>query len=294
MGRPRLVSLEGEYRRRPKVAAREGIVHRPEFVAGMLPGAVRYLDGLLKLPRSKPKPLCDAERRILDASRWLETLTGKPRNNAAIVAALANVPHAANASDWMKILHKRGLVTFEDLTIKLREAGRAKSSPPNAAPTIAELHRIVIGNQWGSYSRALQALVDHYPETYSRAELATTADITPESFAHDHAIRSLTRQGLIKCTEDYRLIASAALFPTRARAESMPSTGMPVKVLAPLFGLTPRAIRSAIGAGVFPIPTYLDGDRRYADRQVVTDYFAAKHAESTAALSAQSMMGEPA
>jgi hypothetical protein len=282
MGRPKLVSLEGAAIRRPKVISREGIVHRPEFVAGMLPASVRYLDGLRKLPRSKPKPLCDAEQRILDASLWMETLTGKPRNRAAIVAALANVPHATNASDWMKILKKRGLVEFEDLDIKLRSSGRAKANHPSTAPTIAELHRIVIGNQWGSYTRALKAVIDRYPETYSRAELATIADITPESFAHAHAIRSLTRQGLIKYTEDYRLIASAALFPTRAKAESMPSLGMPVSALAPLFGLTPRAIRSAIGAGLFPISTYLSDGRRYADQQAVKEYFAAKHAESSA------------
>src|ERR1700731_2882903 len=126
-GRPRLVSLEGAAARRPKVVSREGVEHRPEFIAGMLPASVRYLAGLRKW-RGKLKPLCDAEQRILDACLFIETLTGKPRNNAAIVAALANLPHADNASDWMTILKKRGLVDFEDLTIKLRESGRAKAN----------------------------------------------------------------------------------------------------------------------------------------------------------------------
>jgi hypothetical protein len=291
MGRPKLVSLEGASIRRPKVVSREGIVHRPDFVSGMLPASVRYLDSLRRSSRGKLK-LCDAEQRIIDACLWLETLTGKTRNKAAIVAALANLPHAANASDWMTILHRRGHVNFEDLTIMLRGAGRAKANLPSTAPTVAELHRIAIGNQWGLYSRALKALIDHYPETYSRAELATIADISPESFAHDHAIKSLLRQRLIKYAADYRLIASAALFPPKAIEVSTPSPGMPVKALAPLFGLTPRAIRSAIGAGLFPIQTYLSDGRRYADRQVVKDYFAAKHAESSAALKAQFQIGE--
>jgi hypothetical protein len=94
----------------------------------------------------------------------------------------------------------------------------------------------------------------------------------------------LWRQGLIKYTADYKLTASAALFPATVKTDSTPSIGMPVKALAPLFGMTPRAIRSAIGTGVFPIPTYLDQGRRYADRQVVKDYFAAKQAASSAAL----------
>ena len=249
----------------------------------MLPQSVRYLDGLRKW-RGKLKPLCDAEQRIIDACLFIETLTGKPRNNAAIVAALASLPHAANSSDWMKILGKRGLVDFEDLTIKLRESGRAKANHPSTAPTIAELHRLIVANQWGPYQRGLKALIERYPQAYTRAELAAAADIDLESFSLDHTIKSLLRQRLVKLTADCRLIASLALFPTIAKAESIPSLGMPVRALAPLFGLTPRAIRSAIGAGVFPIPTYLDGDRRYADPQIVKDYFASKHAESSAAL----------
>jgi hypothetical protein len=216
MGRPKLVSLEGPALRRPKVASREGVMHRPEFIFGMLPASVKYLDSLRKLPRGKSKALCDAEQRVLDACLWLEALTGKPRIKSAIVAALANLPHVENASDWITILCKRGLVDFARLTIKLRAAGRAKANPPTATPTIDELHRIVIDNQSDLYARALKAVIDHYPETYSRAELAAAADLTPESFAHGHAIRSLSRQGLIVHTADGRLVASAALFPAKA------------------------------------------------------------------------------
>jgi hypothetical protein len=271
--------------RRPKVVSREGIEHRPEFVAGMLPASVRYLDGLRKLPRSKPKPLCEAEQRILDACLFVETLTGKPRNSAAIVAALANLRHADNASDWMTILKKRGLVEFEDLNIKLRSAGRYKANPPTATPKIAELHSLVVAHQWGPYQRGLKAFIERYPQSYTRAELAAAADIELESFSLDHTIKSLLRQRLVKLTADCRLIASAALFPAKAIEVSTPLPGMPVKALAPLFGLTPRAVRSAIGAGVFPVATYIDRDRRrYADPQVVKAYFAAKHAEGAAAV----------
>jgi hypothetical protein len=259
---------------------------------GMLPASVRYLNSLRKSSRGKLKPLCDAEQRIVDACLWIETLTGKPRNSAAIVAALANVPHAVNASDWMTILHKRGHFNFEDLSIKLLSSGRAMAKRPAATPTIETLHSLVVANQWGPYQRGLNALIGRYPDAYSRAEFAAAANIPLESFSLDHTIRNLLRQRLIKHTEDYRLIASAALFPAKAIGESMPSRGMPVKTLVPLFGLSRRAICSAIGAGVFPIPTYVDDGRRYADRQVVKAYFAAKHAESSAALTAQSKIEE--
>src|SRR5258708_5537004 len=256
-GRPRLVSLEGAAIRRPKVVSREGIVHRPEFVSGMLPSSVRYLDGLRKSPRGKSKLLCGPEQRILDACLWLETLTGKQRNRASIVSALANLAYAANASDWMTILHKRGHVVFEDLNIRLRSSGRCAANRPSAPPTINELHRLVVASQWGPYKRGLSSLIDRYPNAYTRAEFAAASDIPLESFSLDHAIRSLTRQGLIKYTADYRLSASAALFPPKAIEVSTPSPGMPVKALAPLSGLTPRAIPTPIAPVLFPFPPFL-------------------------------------
>jgi hypothetical protein len=78
--------------RRPKVVSKEGVSMRPEFVKEMLPASVRFLDALRALPRGSSKPLTDEEQRILDAALWLESLTGKPFGNAAIVTALANVP----------------------------------------------------------------------------------------------------------------------------------------------------------------------------------------------------------
>jgi hypothetical protein len=198
-----------------KVVSREGIGIRAAFMDGMLPASVRYLNGARKR-YGKSKPLCDSEQRVLDGCLWMERLTGKLRNNAAIVAALANLPHAANASDWMMILCKRGLVDFEDLTIRLRESGRAKANQPATAPTIEELHSFVVARKWGPYQRGLRALIDRYPGAYSRAELGAAADMALESFSLDHSIRSLLRQGLIKYTPEYRLIASAALFPAKA------------------------------------------------------------------------------
>jgi len=198
-----------------KVVSREGIGIRAAFMDGMLPASVRYLNGARKR-YGKSKPLCDTEQRILDGCLWMERLTGEPRNNAAIVAALANLPHAANASDWMMILCKRGLVGFEDLAIRLRESGREKANQPATAPTIEDLHRRVLENNWGPYKRGLKALIGCYPSAYTRAEFAEAADIPAGSFSLDHSIKSLLRQRLVTYTTDYRLIASAALFPAKA------------------------------------------------------------------------------
>jgi hypothetical protein len=63
-----------------------------------------------------------------------------------------------------------------------------------------------------------------------------------------------------------------------------PPTGITMKRLAHLFGLTTSGIYVAIGNARFPIPTYRLGKGRYADRQAVRNYFEAKRSEGLAAL----------
>jgi hypothetical protein len=60
--------------------------------------------------------------------------------------------------------------------------------------------------------------------------------------------------------------------------------GIPLKRLAPLFGLRLSGLRNAICAGRFPIPTYRHGRGRYAHRKVVEEHFAEKRAEGLATL----------
>jgi hypothetical protein len=44
------------------------------------------------------------------------------------------------------------------------------------------------------------------------------------------------------------------------------------EALSEVVGMTPASIRNAINAGTFPIPTYLEMNRRYADHQHVAQY----------------------
>lgn len=60
--------------------------------------------------------------------------------------------------------------------------------------------------------------------------------------------------------------------------------GVPLKKLAPQFGLSMSGIYAAIGRGVFPIPTYRRGKGRYAGQKAVEAFFAAKRIEGLAAL----------
>jgi hypothetical protein len=197
-------------RRRSKVVSSEGIAHIPANRTEMAPAAARRV---VELRRSrKASPLADEEQRIIDAAQWLESLTGKSKCYAPLVAALAGINCPTTVIDWFRVLDQRGAIAYEDMHIRMRKLGRKLANPPASMPTLEELHRRVVSGQWGPYARALQSLIDRYPESYTRQEFATAADIPFESFPFEHAIRSLLRQGLIKSSSAGILNAAAVLF----------------------------------------------------------------------------------
>lgn len=57
-----------------------------------------------------------------------------------------------------------------------------------------------------------------------------------------------------------------------------------VEQLADVLGLTKGAVYNQVSAGTFPIPTYLDGGKRWADYQHVAEYFDVCRARAKAAV----------
>jgi hypothetical protein len=190
--------------------SRTGVAHIPANRTEMSPAAARRVVALPK--RGKSSPLAPEEQRIVDAVLWLETLTGKSKCNASLVAAFAGLNSPATAIDWFRVIHQRCAIEYTGMNVRLMKSGRKLANQFDAAPNLDELHRRVVSGQWGPYARGLQALIDRYPESYTRQELAAAADIPFESFPFEHAVRSLLRQGLIKATPAGMLSASDALF----------------------------------------------------------------------------------
>jgi hypothetical protein len=196
--------------RRSQKQSRAGVAHIPANRTEMAPAAARRVVALRK-PGKSPA-LADEEQRIIDAVQWLEILTGNSRCNASLVAALAGINSPTTAIDWCRVLHQRRAIAYEGMQISLKKAGRKLANQLDGAPTLEELHRRVVAGQWGPYARALQSLIDRYPDAYSRQEFAAAADIPFESFPFEHSIRSLLRQGLIKTLPAGMLSAAAVLF----------------------------------------------------------------------------------
>ena len=197
-------------RRGSQKQTQAGIGHIPANHTELSPAAARRVASLAK--RGKSTALADEEQRIIDATLWLEALTGNSKCNASLVAALAGINSPSTAIDWCRVLHQRRAIGYDGMNVCLKKSGRKLASPISVSPTLEELHKRVVAGQWGPYARGLQSLIDRYPDAYSRQEFATAADIGPESFSMGHAVRSLLRQGLIKSSPSGMLSAAAALF----------------------------------------------------------------------------------
>jgi hypothetical protein len=196
--------------RRSRKQSRAGVAHVPETRSEMAPAAARRVVALRKYGKSSPLAL--EEQRIIDSALWLEALTGNSKCSASLVAALAGINSPLTAIDWFRVLHQRRAIGYDGMNMRLKKSGRKLASPMDGAPTLEELHKRVVSNQWGPYARGLQSLIDRYPDAYTREQFAAAADIPFESFPFEHAIRSLLRQGLIKSSPSGMLSAAAVLF----------------------------------------------------------------------------------
>jgi hypothetical protein len=196
--------------RRSQKQSRAGVGHIPATRTELSPAAARRIAALPR--RGKLATLAPEEQRVIDAIVWLEVLTGAKKCSASLVAALAGLTSPATAIEWFRILDQRRSIAYDGMHLRMNKSGRKFANLLGSTPTLEELHRRVVAGTWGPYARALQSLINRYPESYSRQELATGADIPFESFPFEHSISSLLRQRLIKASPAGMLSASDALF----------------------------------------------------------------------------------
>lgn len=117
--------------------------------------------------------LSGPERRILDAIAWCESI-GITEPEQTAVAFLAGYTYGGGAFN-----NPRGRLNSRDLVryvgsdrIALTEAGRAVASTPDEALTTAQLHELVLARLPGPERKILQVLIEEWPKTLAKSELA--------------------------------------------------------------------------------------------------------------------------
>jgi hypothetical protein len=94
----------------------------------------------------------------------------------------------------------------------LTDSGRAAANGPERPPTVEELHesirRKVSGPQWA----LLAALIDRYPEDYTREQVAEKANASAASSGFEKNISTLRSLGFIDYPAPGKVVALPVLF----------------------------------------------------------------------------------
>jgi hypothetical protein len=169
------------------------------------------------VPKERP-PTVDGdlngpEQRILNAIAWLEAI-GVTDPKQPAVAFLAGYTYGGGAFNNPKgALRGKGLVSYKPGdSIALTDEGRAAAVVPDAPLSVEELHRRVLGQLPKPEQRILQPLLNAYPESLSKAELAAEAGYAPGAGAFNNPCGRLRSLGLIEYPDPGRAVALPLLF----------------------------------------------------------------------------------
>jgi Mn-dependent DtxR family transcriptional regulator len=154
------------------------------------------------------------EQRILDTLAKLESF-GLKISDKAMVAAHAGVsPTSGGYFNNLGRLRSAGLVEYPSGgQVALTEAGREKSNPPSATPTLADLHASWLGILPRPQADLLAALIEVYPDAVSKDELADRVGVSRTSGGYFNNLGRLRTLGAIDYPQKSYAKASDILFP---------------------------------------------------------------------------------
>jgi hypothetical protein len=153
------------------------------------------------------------QQRILDALAWLESV-GVARADRVRAAMLADQsPRSSGFEKNISTLKTAGLIDYPAPGfVILTDSGRAAANGPERPPTVEELResirRKVSGPQWA----LLAALIDRYPEDYTREQVAEKANASAASSGFEKNISTLRSLGFIDYPAPGKVVALPVLF----------------------------------------------------------------------------------
>lgn len=159
-----------------------------------------------------------AAQRVLDALAELEALGVKepPRVQVAFMAGYTNLT-SKGFTNAMGSLRTGGLISYPGPgTLSLTDAGRAQAHPVDAPRSSRELQDRLIAQLGGSSGKIVRELVEAYPDSLDRQDLAARAgygNLTSKGFTN--AIGRLRSLGFIDYPSQGRVAAQPVLFLER-------------------------------------------------------------------------------
>lgn len=158
--------------------------------------------------RAPSEGLNGPEQRILDAVAWWKA-AGVDQPSKVQVAAVARYsPNGGAFNNPLGGLRSKGLIN----NLSLTPEGEAIANGPESSPDTAELHARVMAILDGPQKRILAPLLECYPDSMAKADLAQAAEYSPDGGAFNNPLGSLRSLGLIDYPQRGVVVAQPILF----------------------------------------------------------------------------------
>lgn len=162
------------------------------------------------------------QQAILDGLAWLEVI-GIERASRTIAAFLANAsPRSSGYENNVSRLRTLGLLDYPSGgEVQLTAAGRQAATPgPHVPGSSEELHEMIYRKLSRPQGVLLRVLIEHYPKSLSRADLAAAAGVSAASSGYENNVSALSGIGLVEYPDRGHVRAKSLLFLEASRARA--------------------------------------------------------------------------
>lgn len=186
-------------------------IHAPRATTGQMARAVAAAPGPTSAGITTP------QQRLLDTLAGLEAF-GLPTAPKDMLAAHAGVrPTSGGYFNNLGRLRAEGLVDYPAPSmVALTDRGRKIANQPQAAPTLADMHRAWLAICTAPQAAILEVLLGVYPEALAKDDLADRVGVSRTSGGYFNNLGALRTIGAIDYPQKGRARAADVLFPKGA------------------------------------------------------------------------------
>jgi hypothetical protein len=165
-----------------------------------------------------PKPdetgeLTGPQRKILNALAWFETIGQASPLKKAVAILAGYSPNGGGFTGPLSRLSTMGLIKYEsDSRMTLTSDGRGCATYPDGALSVQDIQNQVFSILDGPGKRILRPLLEIYPDSMSKVDLAAAAGYKADAGGFTGPLSRLRTMGIIDYPESGKAIAESFLF----------------------------------------------------------------------------------
>lgn len=157
--------------------------------------------------------LTGPQRKILNALAWFETIGQSSPLKKAVAILAGYSPNGGGFTGPLSRLSTMGYIKYEsDSRMTLTADGRSYAAYPDSALSVQDIQSQVLSILDGPGKRILRPLLDVYPQSMSKEDLAIAAGYKPGVGGFTGPLSRLRTMGIIDYPESGKAIAESFLF----------------------------------------------------------------------------------